>query len=384
MKTAMKTVTKAAMKAVMKAVFGRNLRAKAQPVAFGRDQHRALAICPAMTLTVVPGLLVLLVLADPAAAQMSAGEIDKVDTAFQAAANAIGGDLKDIARNLLFGLLLIEMVWSLGQIVMTGGDFGRLMSEVFQRVVIAGLFLLLIDGIPAPGGTIGIAKFIIISAEALSDSTIESSIKPSEVFGDIYRAGAQLYDNTSGFRASLGAALVWLALVFLGASIAGTMLVAYIEIYMAFTIGILTLGFGAWKQTSGIARNFLFSAAGRIFKLFAVLLIVAVIRLQLEALEGLAGFEEGMVLIGLLVIFNMILGTVPAEIERIVAGAAGASAADKVTQAATDGAKQGAGKAAGAAGKAAASGAKTATKAGVREAGDKLANTIRNIKKGGT
>ena len=364
----------------MKISFGNYL----QCFAAHQDRQRSLAVCLAMLMMAA---LVVLTCSDPAVAQPApAGAIDEIDTAFQDAVNAIGDDLKDIARNLLYGLLLIELVWTFGQIVMTGGNIGRIISEFFQRVFIAGLFLLLIDGIPAAGGNIGITTFILRSAEALSDATIESSIKPAAVFGDIFKAGSQIYDATSGGLRRIAAALVWLMLMVVGAIVAGIMLVAYIEVYMAFTIGILTLGFGVWKQTSGIARNFLFSAAGRIFKLFAVLLIVAVIRLQLDNMKGISAFEDGVILIGMLIIFIMVLITVPAQVESMVSGAASISADGKIMQTVTYLPGRAVGKATdtalGATGRAAATGAKVTagtTRVGVKAAGNQLAATIRAI-----
>ena len=348
--------------------------------------------------------LALLVWSDPAAAQftpddpgdgpwevetgslISPGRIDAIDTDFQNAAKAVGDDLKEIAERLLYSLLLIEMVWSLGLIVMRGGNIGRLLSALFRRIVIAGFFLFLIDGIPMADGTVGIATFITRVAEGLGNATIESSIKPSEVFGNIYDAGAQIYYATSGIGRKLSAGLVWLVLMFLGGIIAGLMLLAYIQIYIVFTIGIVTLAFGAWRQTEGIARNFLFSALGKSFKLFALLLIVAVIRLQLQNMARIESFEDGLLMIGLLVIFVMVLISVPGQVEAMVSSPPGPSADGTVVEAATYAPKQAARSTVNTGVSAVGAGVKTVAgagwKAGKIAAGRRLAAGLRTIQAG--
>ena len=350
---------------------------------------------PGSARSLVAGLLALSALllagADPAAAQAEVADIDAIDTAFQEAVDGISGDLVRIARNLLFSLLLIEVVWSFGRIVMNGGDIGRVLSALFQRVIIVGFFLFLLEGLPLPGGrTVGISQFILTAAEGLMDITIQSSIKPADVFGDIFWSGAQIYDASGTGFGRLAAALVWLALAFFGALIAGIMLVAYVRIYVAFTVGILALGFGAWRETSNIARNFIFSALGQIFRLFTLLLMVAVIRIQLDQMMGFDTFGDGVMMIGMLVIFVMTLISVPAQVESIVASGSAPSAEGRVVEAGTYAVREAGRRTVGAGISAAGSGMRaglgaaagttgSALKTGTRATGDRLAAAIRAI-----
>ena len=360
----------------------------------------------AMLATLLLAVLFLLASDDPAAAQgftprfpgdvpldvqrpdaplVSGDALDKVDDAFQDMALEVGGRLAEIARNLLLSLLLIEMVWSLGQIVMTRGDFGRLMSTFFRRIIIAGFFLFLMEGIPTPNGNVGIATFVLMSAEALAGVTIDASLKPGEVWNDMHRAGWNIYDNTSGIGRSMIAALVWVITSFLGAIIAGLMMLAYIEIYVVFTVGVLTLGFGVWKQTEAWARNFLFGAVGKIFKVFTLLLIVSVVRLQQENMGQITEIEDGLLLIGMTLIFIMIVARVPGTVEAMISGTPGGSADQQLVETATmlpgKGIRSAGGAAVGGTGKAVRAGGKVAWNAGVKPAAGQLAAGLRTIRK---
>ncbi len=178
------------------------------------------------------------------------------------------------------------------------------------------------------------------------------------------------------------AVFVWLALVFLGAIIAGMMLLAYVQVYIAFTAGIVTLGFGVWKQTSDIARNFFFAAGGKIFRLFTVLLIVAVIRFQLFGMGGVASVEDRALMIGMCVIFIMVLATVPATVGSIVAGGSSPAAENTVVEAATYVPREAAKKTAGAGLSTAGRGTNAAAAAGCKATRKAAGRVARAVKPG--
>ena len=338
-------------------------------------------VIPAVFLASAAALLLALS-AGPSLAQ-TIGSLDSLEDAFTAAVEPMAKKLSDLARNLVFSLMLIEMSWTLGRSVIGGADFGTLMSAFFRRVIIAGLFLFLIDGIPTPTGTVGLSTFILRSAEALLGVVTEGSadIRPNTILGMMYDTGAAVYANASGVGGTVSAALVWLGLVLLGAIIAGMMIVTYVEIHVIFTIGILALGFGVWRQTEDFARRVLITGVAKIFRLFALLIIAAVIMKQLEDLGGLSSFEDGFIVIGLGLIFAMVLTSVPASVEAMIASAGGPSADQDVKGAATDAAKRMGGKAISTSGKIVGKGAGTAARGAARVAGRSLAGRIRGILK---
>lgn len=330
-------------------------------------------------------LALTLAMTEMAHAQDAVGRIDQVSESFRTAVEGIGDKLSIIARNLLLSLLLIELIWKLGKTVMEGDDFGQLMGVFFKRVVIAGFFLAIIDGIPTGSGNVGIATFVIQSAEALvGTTTAGASVKPSDLFWQMFSSGSSIYENSSGVGGVISASIVWVLLSVIGAVVVGLIIVTYIEIYVVFTVGILALGFGVWSVTQQFATNFLFSAVGKILKLFTMILMASVISLSIQAFGTLSTFEDGLITIGIVLIFAMLMSSVPSAVEQIISGIPGVSGDGAVSSAITGASIRGA-KIGGAAGAKAASTA--ASKAGLNKANvsrgaSAIASRIRSIKKG--
>ena len=323
--------------------------------------------------------IALAIAALPAEAQIN--QVDQIRDAFEASVNNVAGRLRDVAIRLLLSLFVIELVWSLGRIVMEQGDIGQVLAALARRVVIAGFFLALIDGIPWIGGqSVGIADFILLSAEALLGEVNPGTVlEPGEIFAGMANTGTAIWNNSTGPSGTISAAFVWLTLVILGAIMAGLILLAYIEIYVVFTIGIITLGFGIWQPTQQIATNFLFRAVGKIFKLVATLFIGAVIQIQLNAMAGLNSFPDGILIVGLCVILAMTLFVIPNSIEGLISGSSGSTAEGVVRKAGMKSVDVAGGAARGvvkAGGRAAGGGPGLGTRAG----GQGLSNAIRSIK----
>ena len=321
----------------------------------------------------------LLITALPAEAQVN--QVDQIKDAFEASVNNIGGRLRVVAIRLLLSLFVIELVWSLGRIVMEQGDIGQVLAALARRVVVAGLFLALIDGVPWTGGqSVGVADFILLSAEALLGEVGAGTVlEPGEIFSDMATIGTAIWNNSTGPSGTISAAFVWLTLVMLGAIMAGLILLAYVEIYVVFTIGILMLGFGIWQPTQQIATNFLFRAVGKIFKLFATLFIGAIIQIQLNAMTGLHSFSDGILIIGLCVILAMTLFVIPNSIEGMISGSSGSTAESVVQKASMKGVDVAGGAASTvvkAGGRTAGGGLGLGTRAGAQG----LSNAIRSIK----
>lgn len=332
------------------------------------------------------GGAIALSLSPMAEAQSATARIDQVSEAFQDAVVGMSSKLAVIARNLMMSLLLIELIWKLGKTIVAGDDFGKLMSVFFKRIVIAGFFLAIVDGIPTNSGQIGFGTFIINSAEALTNESVgTASIKPSDLFWQMLNSGGEIYANSSGLGGTVTAAIVWVLMSIMGAVVVGLMIVTYIEIYVIFTVGILALGFGAWSVTEQFATNFLFSAVGKTLKLFTMILMGSVIALQIEAFGTLTEFEDGLIVVGIVIIFIMLMSSVPQAVEQIISGIPAVSGdgaiAGALTGAAMKGARIGASGATKGAGAAAQKGASAALKSATfTNAKSGLASRIRALK----
>ena len=288
---------------------------------------------------------VLIMVAASAHAQGSVSRIDQVSDSFRIAVEGISEKLSTIAEGILMSLLLIELIWSLGKAVMKQSDFSKLFGTFVKRIVVAGFFLAIIDGIPTASGNVGIGTFIIQSAEALvSESNKTASLKPSDLFWQMLHAGRDIYDRSSGITSIVTAAIVWILMAVIGAIIVGLMIVTYIEIYVIFTVGILALGFGVWTVTEQFAKNFLFSAVGKILKLFTMILMASIVAFSIQSFGNISTFEEGLITIGILIIFAMLMSSVPQAVEQIISGIPAVSA-DQSVAGTVSGAAKGGGKA---------------------------------------
>ena len=291
-------------------------------------------------------LVIILLWARHATAQ----DVSSVDVS---AINNISTDIRDmisgmrwrlaaIARNLLLGLLLIELIWKLGQAVNDGEELSAYLKLMAKRIVIASFFLFVLGGIPtgSDGSTVSLADFVIESAEALTKITNENATnKPADLFWQTFEAGQQGYKNSKGVAGTIIAGFVWIVLVVIGAAIAAVVLVAYVEVYTIFTIGTLALAFGAWSATEQFAQNFLFAAIGKILKLFTTMIIATVASLIVTTTGPITEVGDGLVITAVVLILVIVLGSVPTAVEQIISSIPLSSGEGQASQMVTGAAK---------------------------------------------
>ena len=227
-----------------------------------------------------------------------------------------------IAVNLLLGLLLIEWVWTTARQVSEGAGTATYLATLSQRVVLAAIFLFLIN--------LGdYSDLVIRSAEALlSISTEGASINVSILFDRLLSLVFELFGRVWYYLPDKIAAFI---ILIVGAMLIGYIVTAYIEVYIAFAAAIITLGFAGWSGTRDIAVRFLRHAAAKVLRLFTALFCGALISKLLT--HELTTESGGPVqLAGLVAILGMIVATVPGTMEKIMTGRSGPSAAGRVAR----------------------------------------------------
>ena len=129
-----------------------------------------------------------------------------------------------------------------------------------------------------------------------------------------------------------------ISLVALAVTVA-ILVITYAELYLVGLAGIITLGFAGMAQTESIATGFFMKLIGKAMKLFGILVVIAAtgeITTTIAEYGGtgfIAGFEAAMTIILLQIITGMLILTLPASLERLVAGAplSGGAAATRFT-----------------------------------------------------
>jgi len=259
--------------------------------------------------------------------------IDGIIGAFEGAVNAAAGNLLPIARGLLGALLLIELVITIGRIVVSGSDLGELFSTILKRVLIAGFYLWLMDTLPGFGGLNGLVG---ITAEALAGKGAGGeAITPSNLLSGTVATTASMLAAAS-YAQMIPVALISIVLIVLTALIVAMIVVVYVEVHVVFGLGVIAVGFAGFNGTEGVARGFLMSAIAKCLKLYSMLVLSSVFGSVFNSLGmGLLAGEawgdmlvSSLMLVGGTVIMFMVVLTVPSALEQAVAGAnAGGSSA---------------------------------------------------------
>ena len=277
----------------------------------------------------IAALAIVMTSAGPGAAQVGApgAGIDSIVSAFEGAVNAASGNLLTAAKALLGSLLLIELILTIGKIVVNGSDLGELFAALLQRILIAGFYLFLMDSLPGFGGMNGLVG---ASAEALAGlGAGGQAIKPSDILGQSLATASSIYGASSGIAETIAAAIIGIVIVILTAITIAMIVVAYVEIHVVFGLGIVALGFGGFSGTDGIARGYLLAGIAKTLKLFAMLVLSSIFGTVFQNLgfglfeaDGTVDFmAQSFTLVAAAAVMMMVVLTVPPALEQAVAGA---------------------------------------------------------------
>lgn len=245
--------------------------------------------------------------------------VDRVLSTIKTEFHDLADRLRDVARDLFFSLLLIEWIWVTANMVVGGMGIGALTKTLATRLAFAGLFLFLLN-------SVGFATLVTRSAEALLMQTEpNASVNVIALFDLLFAYTIELWTKTYWNLAQEMAALV---AFLIGIGIVALIIVAYIEVYIAFSAALIALAFGAFSRSRQIAVTYLKRCVSRVFRLFTALVIgVVATRLLQSEVEG-AG--QPFMLIGLLVILLVAMRSVPAAVEQSIFRVSSITADDQI------------------------------------------------------
>ena len=231
---------------------------------------------------------------------------------------SLSQNLVVIATSLLFSMILIEWLMTTMLLVIRGTSFKEYLSALILRVVLAGVFLFIIN--------LGsYSDLVIRSADGLLDQTSSgATINIVELFDRILAMTFDLFGrSTIGIAEKFASILV----LIVGTMIIAMIVMSYMEVYLSFGAAFIALGFGGYSGTRHLAINYLKRVVGRVFRLFTALFCGAIMSVLLGAeLEPSQG--DAMLLVGVLVILFYIILQVPSAVEQAVVGTVSISAAE--------------------------------------------------------
>lgn len=268
-------------------------------------------------------LLALLLL--NAAPAMAVGLLDATSTSdgllmlIRTSANSWNSVLRGYATDIFWSLVVIQFVWTFGQMALRKADFSELAAELVRFVVIIGFYAALLLY------SVDWAQAIIDSfRKAAADAAgSPNQLQPGEMFGLAIELGKTaanvgLQDPVTAFVVALSATLIVLCFTF----IAAFMMVTLIEAYVVINAGVFFMAFGGSQWTREYALAMLRYSVSVGAKLFVLHLIVGLIMTSARQWQAAYTPDETSMLtmVGLSLVCAYLTKTLPDMIQGLING----------------------------------------------------------------
>ena len=236
----------------------------------------------------------------PSASVFQEGALDLVVNVIERNTDTWYPTIKRYARNLLFMLAGVSIVWMGFQLALKRQDLMDFARELVMMVLTVGFWWVLIENIDTWAETIW-QSFGVIAADLVPDDNTlkqggEIKLTPSTVVNQglyLYQSlqmATPTFDLTTGMLMTI-AGLVAVILFIL---MAAHMVVILVEGYIVMAAGVIFLGFGASDWTIDTAKNYLRFILGFGTKLFAayVVMSLGITLIEVEVIDRLQTASE--------------------------------------------------------------------------------------------
>ncbi len=269
------------------------------------------------------------------------GILDNIALTYKTAATGWTGTLLTYANRLFMLLATIELAWSFIVWALDKNEFQSFISAIAKKIMWIGIFYALllngptwipliidsfVDAGSAAGGSAGLSPSEVFTTGLDNSATMLEGIKNMSLWDDF----------ASIVIAGLSAILIVLAF----AVIAGQLLVALVESYIAISAGLLFLGFGGSRWKTDFVQKFIGYAVATGVKLFMLYLIIGIGNTQAQTWKtmlatigtpGVPVFNIILTVLGGSVLLMFMAIQIPAMAASMLAGSptltAGAAAA---------------------------------------------------------
>jgi type IV secretion system protein TrbL len=234
-------------------------------------------------------------------------------------ANQWSSRLQGYARQLFWGLAIIQFVWTFHSYVFKQADMGEFLGELVRFVMIIGFFATLLI-------------FSVQWAEAIVNSFRQAGATAAGVGmqlapGDMFSLGVELAYTVSdvntlnpgvGLSVAAAAVIILLCYTFIAAFMALTL----VESYIVINASVLFMGFGGSQWTREYAISMLRYALSVGAKLFVLTLIVGLI--MESARDWQAAYRHDntsmWTMVGLALVCALLSKTIPDLIQSLING----------------------------------------------------------------
>ncbi|MCX6131513.1 MAG: P-type conjugative transfer protein TrbL [Proteobacteria bacterium] len=277
--------------------------------------------------------------ADIGLAQESNNILDGIVDLYQQTANSWRQPILDAANRLFWLLVGIDFIWTGINLGLEKADLSRIVSELIKRIMVIGFYYALLINSGTWSSAIIDSFRGLAGAANSSASGLSGDISPSNIFDIGLRIAGELSDQVtfSDIGESIGRVIISIFILISFAFVAGLLLVALIELYIALNAAVLLLAFGGsrWTQDYAIKYMTFIFAVG--MKIFVMQLLIGIGQsFVLTMNQNYKGdMTQSLVLLGVSIVLCMIVKTIPDYLQSIVSGVAPGSAGNSLMSAAS-------------------------------------------------
>jgi type IV secretion system protein TrbL len=203
--------------------------------------------------------------------------MDDIAQQYKNASVGWSGTLLGFANRLFALLALIELAWSAAVWVLDKNEFQSFFAAIAKKIMWIGMFYALllngpvwipaivdsfVDAGAAAGGGAGLSPTDVFNTGIMNAATLVSGMSALDI----------LKDPAMMMFGGLSAIIMVLAF----AVIAGQLLIALVESYIAISAGMLFLGFGGSRWTTDFVQKFIGYAVATGVKLFMLYLVISI------------------------------------------------------------------------------------------------------------
>lgn len=256
--------------------------------------------------------------------------LDNIAQSYKSASAGWTSTLLGFANNLFRLLAIIEFTWSCAVWALEKNEYQSFVAAIVKKFMWIGTFYMILLN-----GPTWIPAIIDSFTDAGIAASGSSGLSPSEVFTTGLDNAATMLEGIKNMSllddmgVIIVAGLSGLAIVIAFAIIAGQLLVALVESYIAISAGLLFLGFGGSRWTTDFVQKYIGYAMATGVKLFMLFLIIGIGNTQAQTWKamlltigtpGVPAFNIILSVLGGSVLLAYLAMQIPAQAASMLAG----------------------------------------------------------------
>jgi type IV secretion system protein TrbL len=262
--------------------------------------------------------------------------LDSIIELYRNTASNWRGSILDAATRLFWILVGIDFIWTGFNLALQKADFSQIVAELIKRIMVIGFYYALLINSGTWTQAI-IDSFRTLASNANAASGLSGGISPSNIFDLGIRIASQLTEQVSfsEIGESVGRVIISIIILISFALIAGFLLVALIELYIALNAAIILLGFGGSRWTSDYALKYLTFVLSSGMKIFVMQLLIGIGQSFILTMNTNynGNMTQTLILLGVSIVLCLLVKQIPDYIQSIVAGVSPGSAGNALVAA---------------------------------------------------